>query len=116
MKNKLCTKKTGNQTNLGYCQHLLDDPLEGTTSDTTTASDGTNNTTKKDEWDEYVDDLHLPDALPGQHFHVDFGFIQGSDFKVPTGKKGKGPTLTSIVARIHTASLLIGLQGIFGFI
>ena len=55
--------------------------------------------TNTDKWDEYVDDLHLPDALPGQHFHIDFEFVRGSDFKVPTGQKGEGPTLTSIDAK-----------------
>ena len=48
-----------------------------------------------DEWEDYLDELYLPDVLPGQHFHIDFGFVRGSEFKVPA-KKGKGPTLTSI--------------------
>ena len=30
---------------------------------------------------------------------MDFGFVRGSDFKAPTGKKGEGPTLTSIDAK-----------------
>ena len=33
-----------------------------------------------DEWEEILDDLHLPEALPGQHFHIDFGFVQGSEY------------------------------------
>ena len=53
----------------------------------------------EDDWDEYLDDIHLPEALPGQRFHIDFGFIRGSDFKVLTGTKGEGPTLTSIDAK-----------------
>jgi deoxyuridine 5'-triphosphate nucleotidohydrolase len=26
---------------------------------------------------EYLDEIHLPDAEPGQHFHMDFGFVSG---------------------------------------
>ena len=99
MKNKLCTKQTGNQTNLGSCQYCLDGLSKRSAPDTTTASDNANDMTNTEEWDEYLDDLHLPDALPGQHSHINFGFVQGSDFKVLTGKKGKGPTLTSIDAK-----------------
>ena len=48
-----------------------------------------------DKMDEYIDHIHLPDALPGQHFHIDFGFIRVSDFKMKTNN-GEGPTITSI--------------------
>ena len=48
-----------------------------------------------DELNDLVDDVYLPEALPGQHFHLDFGFVRGSEFKMET-KKGKGPTITSI--------------------
>ena len=48
-----------------------------------------------DEMEEYIDHIHLPDALPGQHFHFDFGFVCGSDFKMKTNN-GEGPTITSI--------------------
>ena len=39
------------------------------------------------------DDIHLPHAQPGQHFHIDFGFVRGSDFNY---KNNKGSTITSI--------------------
>ena len=43
--------------------------------------------------DEILDDVYLPDAVPGQHFHADFGFVRGSEYKIST-KEGK--TVTSI--------------------
>ena len=39
------------------------------------------------------DDIFLPQALPGQHFHMDFGFVRGSDYSKTTQK---GSTVTSI--------------------
>ena len=51
-----------------------------------------------DKWTGYLDDLHLPEALPSQHFHIDFRFVRGSDFKV-LKENGKGPTLTSVDAK-----------------
>ena len=42
---------------------------------------------------EYVDNIHLPTASPGQHFHMDFGFVCGKEF-VETNRKGQ--TITSI--------------------
>jgi hypothetical protein len=40
-----------------------------------------------------IDDVYLPNAEPGQHFHMDFGFVRGTEFnyKTETGK-----TITSI--------------------
>ena len=26
-------------------------------------------------YEELLDDVYLPDTLPGQHFHMDFGFV-----------------------------------------
>jgi len=40
-----------------------------------------------DEWEAYLDELHLPDAKPGMHFHADFGFVRGSDFRLKTENK-----------------------------
>ena len=40
-----------------------------------------------------VDDIHLPQATPGQHFHMDFGFVRGSNFNYKTNT---GKTVTSI--------------------
>lgn len=42
--------------------------------------------------DDIVDDVFIPDALPGQHFHADFGFVRGSEFKLTTSE-GKTVTL-----------------------
>ena len=38
------------------------------------------------------DDLYLPTASPGQYFHMDFGFVRGSNYTV---KQEHGPTITS---------------------
>ena len=100
MKNKLCTKCTGKHTHLGSCRNCAhNSSQEKNTHTTTTANSDDSLSNTEDDWDEYLDDIHLPEALPGQHFHVDFGFVRGSEFKVPTGKKGEGPTLTSIDAK-----------------
>ena len=39
------------------------------------------------------DDIYIPDAQPGQHFHMDFGFVRGSDYNYKTDT---GTTITSI--------------------
>ena len=39
-----------------------------------------------------IDDIFIPDALPGQHFHMDFGFVRGSTYTI---KQEDGPTITS---------------------
>jgi hypothetical protein len=39
------------------------------------------------------DDIHLPEAQPGQHFHMDLGFVRGSDYNYKTER---GTTVTSI--------------------
>lgn len=36
----------------------------------------------EDELDAWLNAIHLPDAEPDQHFHVDFGFVRGSDFRL----------------------------------
>ena len=99
MKNKLCTKRTaGSRNNLATCQSCGGSSRRVASENSSVPStpDKTGDVTDTEEWDEYLDDLHLPDALPGQHFHIDFGFVRGSYFKVPTGKNGEGPTITSI--------------------
>ena len=45
--------------------------------------------------EQYTNSLHLPEALPGQHFHIDFGFVRGSECRVKT-EDGEGPTITSV--------------------
>ena len=47
----------------------------------------------EEELDAWLDELHLPDAEPGQHFHADFGFARGSEFSL---KLENGKTITSI--------------------
>ena len=39
------------------------------------------------------DDMYMPNTLPGQHFHMDFGFVRGSNYTIKTED---GPTVTSI--------------------
>lgn len=48
----------------------------------------------KSSWDHLhpIDDIHMPDALPGQYFHIDFGFVRGSNYTI---KQENGPTITS---------------------
>ena len=51
---------------------------------------------QNDNIEEPQDDIHLPDALPGQHPHMDLGFVRGSDFKqIKEGKKSLA--LTDII-------------------
>lgn len=30
--------------------------------------------------DDLIDNIYIPNVLPGQHFHMDFGFIRGSTY------------------------------------
>ncbi len=46
-----------------------------------------------DNNDDAVDEFFLPNAQPGQHFHMDFGFVRGSEFNYKTNT---GRTVTSI--------------------
>ena len=80
MSGKLCTKLPGyhhtvGSTRNGHCPHTPEP--------------------SPDEVEDLINSVYLKDAMPGKHFHVDFGFVRGSDFKIPT-KKGEGPTITSI--------------------
>lgn len=76
-----CTKKPV-RTSLGTQQK------KNSTPDIATASDDINKVI-----DDIVDDVYIPDALPGQHFHADFGFVRGSEFKLTTSE---GKTVTSV--------------------
>lgn len=94
MPNKLCTKGPGKHKNLGASsQKNEQEPQRSDDQGPTAASEdklanhdsnGEKLTEEEQEWEDYLDELHLPDALPRQHFHIDFRFVQGSDFKVPT--------------------------------
>ncbi len=46
-----------------------------------------------DAMDSFLDELHMPEAEPGQHFHIDHGFVRGSEYK-DVDKAGN--TITSI--------------------
>lgn len=76
-----CTKKPV-RTPLGVSKQ------KDSGSPTATASEEINNLI-----DEIIDDVYIPDALPGQHFHADFGFVRGSEFKLTTSE---GKTVTSV--------------------
>ena len=39
-----------------------------------------------------IDDILIPNAKPGQHFHMDFGFVRGSSYTI---KQEDGPPITS---------------------
>ena len=41
----------------------------------------------------YPEDTDTIEGEAGQHFHMDFGFVRGSEYRV---KQEHGPTLTSI--------------------
>jgi len=45
------------------------------------------------DFDDLLDDLHLDGTTPGAHWHADFGFVRGSEFKLKTEE---GKTVTSI--------------------
>ena len=38
------------------------------------------------------DDIYIPNSPPGQFFHMDFGFVRGTNFTI---KQEDGPTITS---------------------
>ena len=117
---KLCTKRPEKHKNLGatsqYCTPCLapssfpptasdldndpkieDQPTVQNSQPPATTTSPTLNGIFADDNDinDCIDHIHLPAALPGQHFHIDFGFVCGSDFKMKT-KNGEGPTITSI--------------------
>ena len=86
MSGKLCTKQpTHRKGNLGTV--ISSDPAD-------IAKDaGTDEVQTNVELDAWLDELHLPDAEPGQHFHADFGFVRGSEFKL---ELDSGKTITSV--------------------
>lgn len=75
MSGKLCTKKSGND------KRHLGTAVQPTGPGPPSATDDT------DDLDALLDEIHLPDALPGQHFHIDFGFVCGSELS-DTNDKG----------------------------
>jgi deoxyuridine 5'-triphosphate nucleotidohydrolase len=106
MNGKLCTKRSNvkRNRNLGTVFHATDDGFvhTGRPPDAPDPSpdlspdlrDTTHiNIANDKDIETYLDDLHLPNVNPGQHFHVDFGFVRGSEFKSVTEE---GKTITSI--------------------
>ena len=75
MSGKLCTKRS-----IGKKKKVQEQPGKNIDSPTDTIQ-------------HEPDDMHIPNAAPGQHFHMDFGFVRGSDFNYKT-KTGR--TITSI--------------------
>ena len=95
MAGKLCTKRSNykRNRNLGTIINHSSSTVQAAT-DLDTAID-LRDTTIVDNptQDDYLDELHLPDANPGQHFHLDFGFVRGSEYEFVTDE---GKRLTSI--------------------
>lgn len=81
MSNKLCTKPSSQHKNLGACMRKANTAKDNGSSDTAEVNRTSSELDTDDgEWGEFLDDLHLPEALPGQHFHINFGFVRGSEF------------------------------------
>lgn len=102
MNGKLCTKRSNvkRNRNLGTVFHAIADGIvypssPGRPPDSSPDMHDTTHfdTVNDGSLEDYLDDLHLPDANPGQHFHVNFGFVRGSEFKSVTDA---GETITSI--------------------
>lgn len=41
----------------------------------------TSRSDKDEVWEDFLDEIYLPDALPGQHFHIDFDLFAGQHSK-----------------------------------
>ena len=102
MAGKLCTKQpTHRKRNLGTVPREPATPLSKdevddstTPASTTTEPNETESPLDSQEaLDAWLNELHLPDAEPGQHFHADFGFVRGSEFSL---KLDDGKTITSV--------------------
>lgn len=101
MLGKLCTKqRTHRKGNLGTV--ISTDP------DDICKWAGTDVDQTKDKIDAWLDELHLPDAEPGQHFHADFAFVRGSEFSM---ELNSGKMITSVDGKMRTYSLLTIRQG-----
>ncbi len=85
MSGKLCTKQpTHRKGNLGT---VIDN------DNNEEKSSNSNPLESQEALDAWLDEIHLPDAEPGQHFHADFGFVRGSEFSL---KLEGGKTVTSV--------------------
>ena len=93
MSGKLITKQSGKHKNIGTTNAT--NRKQSNTLKPTRSPSTSEDIEDDDDDADFLDEIHLPDALPGQHFHIDFGFVRGSEFRVPT-ENGQGPTLTSV--------------------
>lgn len=71
MQRKLCTKQP-------YNSEVT--PLGSVAKEKEATKVTTDDFMDKDEVEEMLDDLHMPEAVPGQHFAMDWGFIRGKDY------------------------------------
>lgn len=85
MQHKLCTKQPYNSktTLLGSVAKSKGEATKVTNDDFM----------DKDEEEKMLDELHIPDAVPGQHFAMDWGFMQGKNY---SKKTEEGQLITSI--------------------
>ena len=94
MSGKLCTKRSNSKgrRNLGtvidYSQ-----PDSCLNCDKATNIDHRDTTSLETEMTKMLDEIHLPTANPGQHFHIDFGFVRGSGYDTANNE---GRTVTSM--------------------
>ena len=94
MSGKLCTKRSNSKghRNLGT---VIDYSRPATCSNcqSTHDTDHRDTTFLETEITKFLDDIHLPHANPGQHFHIDFGFVRGSGYDAVNNE---GRTVTSV--------------------
>ena len=94
MSDKLCTKHpTHRHGNLGTTSKT--DAASPSSPASPSPSEPTDSIPldSQEELDAWLDEIHLPDAEPGQHFHANFGFVRGSEFSL---KLDDRKTITSI--------------------
>ena len=93
MSGKLCTKRSNTKTSRQLGTVVTAHPDISQTS--TTPPDLRDTTVTEDPViEKLLDDLHLPNANPGQHFHIDFGFVRGSEYS--NKDEDTGRTFTSV--------------------
>jgi len=106
MAGKFCTKNPVCNANLGttstpglltpardLSHHPVDHPTFAREWDNIDSDDDV------DEWEAYLNELHLPDTKPGMNFHADFGFVCSSEFSLKT-ESGKKQSPASMVRTV----------------
>ena len=91
MSGKLCTKNPRHSPNLGLTMNKQ--PSSDPSKNLSNNWEGISFDESNDDWEDYMDELHLPQAQQGMHFHASFGFVRGSTFRLKTES---GKTITSI--------------------